>query len=109
MCITDRFSKLLCSAHAVEEVRFIRELQDLKVTELGSSIVLECEISKKDVKLEWYKGKTQIKRDEKFNYMVEDGTVHKLVIEKSEAGDADEYRAVYEKLETKAKLTIAGK
>ena len=41
--------------------------------------------------------------------MVVDGTVHKLLIDKAGAEDAGEYRAVYEKLETKAKLTIAGK
>lgn len=89
-------------------MKFIRELQDLKVTDLGSAIVLECEISKKDVKIDWYKGKTKIKRDDKFNYAVEQSTVHKLTIENPEAEDASEYRAVYEKLETKATMTIAG-
>jgi hypothetical protein len=93
----------------VEEVKFIRELQNLKVTDLSAPIVLECEISKKDVKLDWYKGKNKIKRDEKFNYAVEDSTVHKLIIENPDADDATDYRAVYEKLETSASLTISGK
>ena len=93
----------------MEVVKFIRELQNQKVTDLTSPIELECEISKKDVKLDWYKGKTKIKRDEKFEYMVEDSTVHKLIIQNPDADDATDYRAVYEKLETRASLTIAGK
>lgn len=97
-----------CFNFAVEVITFVRELQDLKVTDLGSMIELECEISKEGLKLDWYKEKTKIRRDEKFNYLVTDGTVHKLLIEKPSAEDAGEYRAVYEKLETKAKVTIAG-
>ena len=58
--------------------------------------------------MEWYKGDKKLKRDEKYNYLVTDGTVHKLLIEKPSADDIGEYRAVYQKLETKAKMTIAG-
>ena len=93
---------------SVEEVRFIRELEDIKVKDLSSAIELECEISKKDVKVEWFKGNDKIKRDEKFNILVEDSTVHKLIIDKPDADDASQYRAVYEKLETSAAVTLAG-
>ena len=92
----------------VEEIKFVRELQDIKVTESKATVELECEISKSGLKLEWFKGDKKIRRDDKFNYMVEDGNVHKLIIDKVSATDAGEYRAVYQKLETSAKLSVAG-
>ena len=92
----------------VEEIKFVRELQDIKVTETKSAVELECEISKKGLKLDWFKGDKKIRRDDKFNYMVEDGTVHRLIIDNVTVADVGEYRAVYEKVQTSAKLSVAG-
>lgn len=86
----------------------MRELQDLKVTELDEPIELVCELSKEGLKVEWYKNDKRIRRDEKYNYVVEDGTVHKLIVEKPSLEDAATYKAVYEKLETSGTLSIAG-
>ena len=75
---------------------------------MDTAIELECEISKGGLQLEWYKGTNRLRRDDKFNYMVEDGKVHKLIIDKFGADDVGEYRAVYQKLETKATISLAG-
>lgn len=86
----------------------MRELQDMKVTEPNQTVELVCEISKKGLKVEWYKGNKKIRRDDKYNYVVEDDTVHKLIISKASLEEAGEYKAVYENLETSASLSVAG-
>ncbi len=92
---------------SVEEITFIRKLEDLKVAEVGITITLECEISKDGLKLEWYKGEKKLRRDNKYD-IVADGKVHRLVIGNVAGEDAGKYNAVYEKLKTTAKLTLAG-
>ena len=93
----------------VEEIKFVKELEDIKVTDTKEGIVLVCEISKAGLKVDWYKGDKKLRRDDKYNYLVEDGTVHKLLIDKVSAEDAGQYRAVYQNLETSATLTVAGR
>lgn len=92
----------------VETILFVRELQDIKVANVEEPIELVCELSKAGLKVEWYKNDKRIRRDEKYNYVVEDGTVHKLIVEHPSVEDAAVYKAVYEKLETSASLSIAG-
>lgn len=91
----------------MEEIKFIRELEDIKLTEVGSSFTFECEISKDGLKLDWYKGETKLKRGDKYD-IVADGKVHRLVIDKVSAEFAGKYSAAYEKLKTTGKLTLAG-
>ncbi len=90
----------------VEQIIFTRDLQDVKVTEFPSDAALECEISKDGLKVQWLKGKKEIRRDDKHDIIVE-GKVHKLMISKVTTEDAGEYSATYQNLSTSAKLTVA--
>ena len=92
----------------MESIIFTRDLEDQTVKEVKVKVVLECEISKEGLKVEWYKGTKKLRRDEKYDIVVE-GKVHKLVIEKIEAEDAGEYSAQYQALKTACKMTMAGK
>jgi hypothetical protein len=100
---------ILFASHAVEEIRFTRELTDIKLTELNVTATFECELSKDGgLKVEWLKGDKKVRRDDRID-IVDDGKVHRLIIEKATAQDAGKYTATYEKLSTSASLTIAGR
>lgn len=91
----------------VEAIIFTRDLQDLTLKEDNVKAVLECEISKSGLKVEWFKGEKQLRRDAKYD-IESDGKVHRLVFEKIKGEDVGTYSARYGNLETSAKLTLAG-
>ena len=72
------------------------------------TVTLECEISKDQVKVEWFKGDKKLRRDDKYDIKVE-GKVHKLLIDKFDEKDVSVYCASYQQLETKGKYDLAGK
>jgi len=95
-------------AVAVEEVRFTRELEDVKLNEVGVvDAVLECELSKDGQKVDWHKDSKKIRADLEHDVVVE-GRVHRLVIRKAAAKHVGTYRADYMHLSTSAKLAIEG-
>lgn len=91
---------------AVEQIIFTKDLQDITVSAIPSDVTFECEVSKEGLKVEWYKGKRPVRRDDKFDILVE-GKTHKLVIHQVSAEEAVEYSATYQKLSTSAQLTVA--
>ena len=98
-------SYVLCSL-AVEKIMFTKELEDITITDINQTATLECELSKSGLKVEWYRGNKQIRRDGKHD-IVTDGKTQKLVIEKVMPDEAGEYSATYQNLTTSAKLTVA--
>ena len=90
----------------MEEIKFIRELTDIKITKAKTSATFECEISKSGLKLEWFKGTKKLRRDEKYT-METDDKVHRLVVDSVTQEDLAQYSATYEKLSTAAKLDMA--
>ncbi len=91
----------------MESIIFTKELQDICVTETGTTVTFECEISKEGVPVEWYHGNKKLRRDDKHD-IVAKGTTHHLTIEKCGGEDAGQYKAVYQTLETEAKLRVEG-
>ena len=87
---------------------FTRELQDIKITEANKTVTFECEISKDGLKLDWYRGDKQLRRDEKHD-IIADGKVHRLIIEKADMDNVGEYHAFYKKTQTSAKLSVESK
>ena len=92
----------------VESVVFIRELSDVTVKKLGDKAILECEISKEGLTLDWFKAGKKLRKSDKYEIEV-DGKVHRLILNDAELDDAAEYSAAYQMLTTMAKLTVAGK
>lgn len=100
--------KLLKSLYrTVEDIIFTRTLQDAKVTEVGVSTKFECETSKEGLKVEWFFGNKTIKRDLHYD-VIDEGRVHRLVINSVDGSDMGEYRVEYLHLETRAKLAVEG-
>ena len=92
----------------VEAIVFTKELSDIELSQMKQKAVFECEISKSGLRLEWYKGERKLRSDDKYEIEAV-GKTHRLVINDVVAEDVDEYKAVYEKLSTAAKLSLAGK
>ena len=92
----------------VEPINFLLPLSDVTLEDVGLTGEFSCEISKEGLKAEWLKDGKPIKRGEKYN-MVDEATVHKLVIENALAEDEAEYTVVFrEDAKSKAKLVIHG-
>ena len=70
-------------------------------------VVLECELSKPGVKVEWLKGGKPFKPDENVEVKV-DGAVHKLILKKTQPGDAGAFTLKIPTAETTGKLTVQG-
>ena len=92
----------------VEEVRFTKELSDIKTNEVNNDLVLECELSKEGLKVEWFKDSKKITRsDNDYDIQVE-GRIHRLLIKKASSKNIGTYRADHAALTTSAKVSIEG-
>ena len=89
----------------VEEIIFVRGLEDISVTSANVTVTFECELSKDGLKVEWYKGDKKLRRDDRYN-MSSVGKVHKLVIDKVDADCVGDYSVVFQKLSSSAKLSM---
>jgi obscurin-RhoGEF protein len=93
--------------YIVEAIIFTKELENLNLKQENIKAVFECEISKSGLRVNWFKGDKQLRRDEKYDIEV-DGKFHRLIIDKVKVEDVGDYSATYEKLTTSAKLNLAG-
>ena len=100
-------SSLFRFVSSVDEIRFIKELSDVKTDQMNSDIVLDCELSKEGLRVEWFKDGKKIRSDMDYDIQV-DGRTQKLVIRKANTKSIGTYRADYEKLSTSAKISIEG-
>jgi len=92
----------------VEEIRFTKELEDIKLDQVNVDVCLECELSKDGQKVEWFKDSKKIRPDIEHDIQ-DEGKVHRLVIKKATPKDIGTYRADYMHLSTSAKLSIEGR
>ena len=92
---------------SVESIAFLTPLQDVELPDLGLKATFQCEVSKKGLKPEWFKGDTPLKRSDKFEMTSDNGT-HTLVVDKAEAKDIGEYNIKIDGAVSTAKLTIKG-
>ena len=89
-------------------VTFTVPLKDVTVT-VEETVTLECELSKPNKAVKWFKNGTEIKPDKKRGIEPKmDKTKHTLTIPKSIVEDSAEYTVKLGKVETKGKLTVEG-
>ena len=88
-------------------VTFTVPLKDQTVKE-KESVTLECEVSKPNQKVLFFKNGQEIKIDKKHFKQTSKGTVHKLTISDSVLDDAGEYSAKIGDQATECKLTVIG-
>ena len=93
-----------------EEIRFTRRLEDVILDEVGVDVILECELSKDGMKVEWFKGRKKIRPNLK-RVIYNDGRLHRLTIKNVSSKDAGMYYAEfprYKYLKNSAMLFIKG-
>ena len=84
-------------------------LKDITVPE-EESVTLECELSKPDQKVKWFKDGKEIKPDRKRNIVPKvEGSKYSLTIPKSLIDDTAQYSAKCGDEETKGKLVVEGR
>ena len=99
---------LLCVALVETVVTITVPLKDVTVPE-EESVTLECELSKPDQKVKWFKNGKEIKPDKKRGIIPKvEGNKHSLHIPKSLTDDTADYSLKFDDQETKAKLTVEG-
>ena len=87
-------------------VTFTVPLKDTTVTE-NESVTLECELSKPDKKVKWYKNGKLFKPVKGVDVTAK-GTVHKLTIPKSTVEDGAEYTVKFGDQSTSGTLKVEG-
>ena len=85
----------------------MRQLADQKATEIGSTVTLECELSKPGVKVEWRCGDVPIAPGPKYEIVL-DGAVHRLVIRDIDSDDTAAYSAVVSDISSSANVLVEG-
>jgi len=98
---------LFCSV-AVEPSAFVRGLEDVELNDLGLEAVFQCEVSKADLKAEWFKGDKPIKRSEKYNITSKNGQ-HSLTVGDCQADDIASYTIKLDGISSTAKLAVKGR
>ena len=95
--------------HLVEPpVTFVAPLKDTKASE-KESVVLECEISKSDVKPKWFKDGKEIKTDKEKGIIIKtDGRKLSLTIPSAMVDDSGQYSVEVGDTKIDCKLTIEG-
>jgi len=91
----------------VEPSAFVRGLEDIQLNDLGLEAVFNCEVSKSDLKAEWFKGDKPIKRSEKYNITSKNGQ-HSLTISDCQVDDVSSYTIKLDGISSTAKLAIKG-
>ncbi len=82
-------------------------LKETTTTE-SETVTLQCEVSKPNKKVTWFKGGTELHADERFEIVAEE-TVHALKIKDTKLSDQAEYMAKIEDGdETSAMLFVQG-
>jgi len=88
-----------------ESISFTKELSDVKVTKLPSTIDLECELSKSNMPVTWYKDDRPIKSSAKYEIDAR-GRSHRLTIKGIDAEDEGVYKATTKNIKTTAKVAV---
>ena len=93
---------------SVEDLQFLRPLEDQEVKEVPGTATFECEISKPGLPAQWFRAGKPIKAGDKYT-MTEKNGVHTLVVKKVTPDDEAEYSVKIREVSTAAKLTVAGR
>lgn len=92
---------------AVEPSAFVRGLEDVQLSDFGLEATFDCEVSKSDLKAEWYKGDKAIKRSDKYNITSKNGQ-HSLTVGDCQVDDVASYSIKLDGISSTAKLSIKG-
>lgn len=75
---------------------------------VGETVVLECEVSKENEIVKWYRKGKLIKPGKRLRYEI-DGKIHRLIINETNLADECEYTGKLGTETTKAAVIVQGK
>lgn len=88
-------------------VEFTKPLEDQTVEEEATA-VLECEVSRENAKVKWFKNGTEILKSKKYD-IIEDGRVRKLIIHGCTPEDIKTYTCDAKDFKTSCNLNVVRK
>ena len=88
-------------------VEFVRKLSDVNVDEIPGTATLECELSRDDVPVKWYRDNTALLPSNKYK-MIDEGPVHKLKITDVDGEDEGPYAVVAKGQKSEASVFVEG-
>jgi len=86
----------------------VRSLEDVQLEDLGLEAVFDCEVSKSELKADWFKANKPIQRSDKYNITSKNGR-HSLTINDCQVDDVASYTIKLDGISSTAKLSIKGK
>lgn len=86
---------------------FVRELEDVQLDDVGLEAAFECEVTKPELKAEWFVGTKQIKTSDKYRMTSKNG-VHTLTITDCQSEDVAKYTIKLNGISSSAKLSVNG-
>ena len=92
---------------AEKPVEFIRKLSDVEVGEIPGTATLVCELSEDGVPVKWYRDNTVLAPSNKYK-MIDEGTVHKLVISDVDGEDEGLYAVIAKGQKSEASVFVEG-
>jgi Immunoglobulin I-set domain len=97
-----------CFHSAEVATGFLRELEDIQLNDVGLEATFECEVSKPNMRAEWFKGDKQIRVDaDKYKTTSKNGK-HSLTITDCQSEDVAKYTVKLNGLSSSAKLDVTG-
>ena len=98
---------MLNSLFTYLQFKFTKELQNQHVNE-NEFAVFECEVSHKDIPINWYINDMKIEASSKYQVFMEQ-TIHRLSVNMAKPKDAGTVKAVFRDTKTSAQLTVERK
>jgi len=86
----------------------VRKLSDVEVDQLPGVAVLECELNKPDVPVQWFRDNKPLAPSNKYK-MLDDGPVHKLTITDVDGEDEGVYSVVASGKKSEATVFVEGR
>lgn len=90
-----------------DKPKFVSDLKTASCT-VGETVVLECQVSKENETIKWYRKGKLIKPGKRLRYEI-DGKIHRLIINEANMADECEYTAKLGTETTKGAVTVQGK
>jgi len=99
---------LLSSISPDAPTAFLKELEDIQLNDVGLEATFECEVSKPDMKAEWFKGDKSIKASLDKYQMTSKSGKHTLTISDCQSDDVAKYTVKLNGISSSAKLSVSG-
>jgi titin len=90
---------------AEESMAFTKDLSDVRITRLPATASFQCELSRPNVPVTWYKDGEPLRKSPRVSVDSE-GRIHRLTVKNVESADEGTYSCSAKNMRTSAKLSV---